>query len=265
MRLKALLLAAALASPLPALAEPLIYSQPDTRSPARTVVNLPLPEVQGAETWGEKLGRAVYGALDFLGLGDWALDLLVASPAEMARRNARVTDDFAWLMDVAGYKLKEVESSVGLIPDIVLTFGQARQLTEGDRNYLERQLDRHALRHGDLLSMTQRAIVRAVVDASELGNFEVDKVEVDLLPLPKVKLVLAPSAAPLGLEAARLMRAIDRLTARVQDLSARFPAPEQAAVPAVATSGGGGAVSTAAGANAAPAARPAAVPARPAR
>lgn len=170
----------------------------------------------GDDGFSDRLARFATGLLETLGLADFVVDRFIA-PAGAAGGNASLTSEFSRLMDVAGYKIKEIESSVGIIPDISLTFGQARELTEGDRNYLERQLARHAVRHPGLLGMAQRAIVRAVADASELGNFEVEKVEVTLLPLPKVKLVLSPSGAPLSPEAARIMRAIDRLGSRAND------------------------------------------------
>ncbi len=65
----------------------------------------------------------------------------------------------------------------------------------------------------------QRTIVRGVMDAGELGGFAVDKVEVDLAALPRVKFQLSPADAPLGVEASRILRAIDRLNQRVQALS----------------------------------------------
>jgi hypothetical protein len=49
----------------------------------------------------------------------------------------------------------------------------------------------------------------------------VEKVEVDLFPLPKVKLVMTPTDAPLGVEASRIMRAIERLNQRVQAAAPR--------------------------------------------
>ncbi len=50
-------------------------------------------------------------------------------------------------MDIAGYKLKEIESSISLLPSLSLTFGQARELTDADRDYVERMLERHARRN----------------------------------------------------------------------------------------------------------------------
>jgi hypothetical protein len=185
----------------------------------RTIVTVPLQELPSGDTFAERAGRFWGDLLDFIGVGGSASGLAIAQ-GQLAREQAH-RDDFTWLMDIAGYKLKEIESTVGLIPSLSLTFGQARELTESDREYVERQLERHTRRNPGPLSAIQRAIVRGVLDASELGDFAVEKVEVDLLPLPKVKFALTPIDAPLSLEASRILRAIDRLNARLQQIAPR--------------------------------------------
>jgi hypothetical protein len=155
---------------------------------------------------------------------------LPAAPSRSGRDAAleerrRQRDEFAWLMNIAGYKLKEVESALGIVPSLSLTFAQARQLTEADRDYVERQLERHAMLHPWPMAALRRAIVRSVLEASELGEYSVSKVEVELLPLPKVKLVIEPVDAPLGADASRLMHAIDRLG----DLIRQRPVPPRVA------------------------------------
>jgi hypothetical protein len=183
------------------------------------VVVAPLQDLQPAGSFGERAERLWIDVLDFFGFGSGP-NYFMRSYATVQRGRGQ-SEDFTWLMDIAGYKLKEIESSVSLIPSISLTFAMARELTEADREYVERMLDRHARNHAGPMAAIQRTIVRGILDASELGTFAVEKVEVDLFPLPKVKFVLAPIDAPLGLEASRIMRAIDRLNARVQSMSAR--------------------------------------------
>jgi hypothetical protein len=173
----------------------------------------------------DRILKATEDAVIGLGLGDTALGHWLLDDAPPA---AGAGDDLAFLMDIAGYKIKEIESSVGIIPDISVTFGLARELSESDRAYLERHLEQHARRYPGLIGMFNRTIVRAVADASELGKYEVDKVEVVVLPLPKVKLALAPSAAPLSYEAGRIMRGIDRLNARLIELTERNGAAKPA-------------------------------------
>lgn len=182
-----------------------------------TTITVPLQELPGSDSLGERLWS---GAIGMLGFGPSASEMM-RSASDTARRHSRARDDFAWLMDVAGYKLKEIESAVSLFPSLSLTFGHARELTEADRDYVERQLERHARRNPGPLQAMQRAIVRAVLDAGEIGGFSVEKVEIDLFPLPKLKFVLAPADAPVGIDAARILRSIDRLNQRLQGEESR--------------------------------------------
>ncbi len=214
MHAKALLLAALLAAPLAAGAQPLPAAAPPV--PVIPTPLQDLPSEDGVMARAERLWSGMMDAFGF-GFGAGAITRGHMTP----HHQQRARDDFAWLMDIAGYKLKEIESSISLLPSLSLTFGQARELTEADREYVERMLDRHALRNPGPLAAMQRAIVRGVMDAGELGQFAVDKVEVDLFPLPRVKFQLTPSDAPLGVEASRILRAIDRLNQRVSAMAQR--------------------------------------------
>jgi hypothetical protein len=192
---------------------------PPAPSAPRTVVTAPLQDLPPAGTIGERAERLWSDVMDMFGFSAGSSHFMRSHGA--MQRGRQQQDDFAWLMDIAGYKLKEIESSVGLIPTLGLTFGQARELTEADRDYVERMLERHARRNPGPMSVIQRTIVRGILDATEIGGFSVDKVEVDLFPLPKVKFVLTPTDAPLGIEASRILRAIDRLNLRVQGMAPR--------------------------------------------
>lgn len=193
---------------------------PATASAGGTTITVPLQDLPGSDSLGERAERVWSGAIGMLGFGPSASQMM-RSASDTARRHSRARDDFAWLMDVAGYKLKEIESGVSLFPSLSLTFGQARELTEADRDYVERQLERHARRNPGPFEAMQRAVVRAVLDAGEIGGFSVDKVEIDLFPLPKLKFVLSPADAPVGIDAARILRSIDRLNQRLQSEETR--------------------------------------------
>ncbi|WP_198372736.1 hypothetical protein [Roseomonas rosulenta] len=205
---KALAVTALLALPCAALAQP--------APPA--VIPAPLQDLPSDDGVMARAERLWSGVMDSFGIGFGAGGSIARGHA-VAAAHQQARDDFAWLMDIAGYKLKEIESSISLFPSLSLTFGQARELTDADRDYVERMLERHARRHPGPISALQRTIVRGVMDAGELGDFAVDKVEVDLLPLPRVKFQLSPSDAPLGVKASRILRAIDRLNQRVQAMS----------------------------------------------
>lgn len=181
----------------------------------QTAVTVPLQDLASSDSFGERAGRLWSDLFGGFGFGTGSF---IQRHGTVTQPQAELRKDFAWLMDIAGYKLKQIESAVGIIPTLGMTFGQARELTEADRDYVERQLSRHAQAHVGPMAIIQRTIVRAVLDASEIGGFGVDRVEVEFFPLPKVKFALAPVDAPLSAEAARIMRAIDRLNARLQTM-----------------------------------------------
>lgn len=211
MRAKALAVLALLALPLPALSQ---------GAPQRGVVPSPLqdlPSDDGVMARAERLWSDLVDSFGFSG-GHSSY-----ARAHTAALHQQSRDDFTWLMGIAGYKLKEIESSVSLLPSLSLTFGQARELTEADREYVERALERHARRNPGPISAMQRTIVRGIMEAGELRGFSVDKVEVDLFPLPRVKFQLTPTDAPLGVEASRILRAIERLNQRVGTMAGRPP------------------------------------------
>ena len=119
-------------------------------------------------------------------------------------------------MGIAGFKLKSIESTLGLLPGLTLQFGRARELSEADREYLERALQRHARRQPGAFSALQRTIISGILEANEIQGFSVERLTVSLLPLPYVKFTLAPSDAPLGAEASRMLQAIERLNQRLR-------------------------------------------------
>lgn len=199
---------------LPAVAQPGPANEASGAPPARTVVAVPLQDLPEGGTLAERaseLWSDLLAKLGFRGYGHY----MRQHRAVLADR-AEIRDEFTGLMDLVGYKLKEIDSSIGLIPSFSLTFGQARELTEADREYVERQLERHAMRNPGPISVVHRAVLRGILDATEMGGFNVDKVEVTLLPLPKIKFALGPVDAPLGIEASRIMRSIEQLSNKLR-------------------------------------------------
>lgn len=124
--------------------------------------------------------------------------------------------DLAKLMDTAGYKLAEFESNVGLIPGAGMTFKISREMSEADRDFLERELYRDARARPDFRSALQRRLIQAIVEISESDGYQVSKVDVRLLPLPSVKLSITPRGAG-GSDTAVVLRAIERLEERLPE------------------------------------------------
>lgn len=187
----------------------------NTPPQTRTVPGIPLQDLNSNESLLERLDRFWEGAKAV-----FSATSSINATSQM-RGGSQEDNDFRWLMNIAGYKLKEIESTVGLIPGLGLNFAVARELTEADRDYVERMLDRHARQNPGLINAIQRNIVSGVLEASDLGSYGIEKVEIDLLPLPKVKIVMTPVDAPLSMETSRVLRAIERLNSTINTLMPR--------------------------------------------
>jgi phosphate transport system substrate-binding protein len=133
--------------------------------------------------------------------------------------DAMTASDFTSLMDIAGYKTQEFQTTIGVIPGIGMSFGIAREMSKADQEYLERKLALDVRGRPGVLPAIQRQIVRAVLDVSEAEGYEISKVEIEIVPLPSVKLVVAPTDAPISFETTTILRAIEQLSDRVSGLS----------------------------------------------
>ena len=102
------------------------------------------------------------------------------------------TLDFTSLMDAAGYQISSIESSIGIIPDAAMNFGIAREMSDADHLFIERMLTRDSLNRPGPIAAIQRRIIRSILSVREVGSFEVSKVSIDFLPLPKIVLVVRP-------------------------------------------------------------------------
>ena len=103
--------------------------------------------------------------------------------------------DLSGLMDLAGYKLKEFESSIGLVPGALMTFGIVREMSEADRDALDRALRLDARARTDAVSAIQRRVVRTVLDVGQTEGYVVSTVELTVFPLPEIRLVVSAAGA----------------------------------------------------------------------
>ena len=108
----------------------------------------------------------------------------------------------------AGYQLSEIDMSVGLIPDIKLTFQVVRELSEADRTALERSLELDDKRVPGVTAMAQRQIIRTLLAVSKSEEMRVGKLVIGILPLPSADFTIEPADAPLGEEHNALLQAI---------------------------------------------------------
>jgi phosphate transport system substrate-binding protein len=144
--------------------------------------------------------------------------LLGLALGEPRHADTKGGQDFASLMDLAGYQTQEFQTSVGVFPGAGMTFGIVREMSEADQDYLERKLIEDAHNRPDALAAFQRKIVRSILDVSEGEGYEISQVVIEILPLPSVKLVVSPTDAPISQETTSILRAIERLGDRMSEM-----------------------------------------------
>ncbi|CAK0756154.1 hypothetical protein CCP1ISM_660003 [Azospirillaceae bacterium] len=100
-------------------------------------------------------------------------------------------------------------------PDITVSFGRIRELTEADIDFIDRELDRWSRRDRGILADTQRAVISTLVAINESQTYVVQSVKMRILPLPQVKFTIGPFEGGLSEQDSVLLRAIQRLDRRV--------------------------------------------------
>ncbi len=128
------------------------------------------------------------------------------------------SDPFWHFLEEAGYKMKEVKAHVSLIPGLDIEFLLVRELSEADRNSLERKLEINAKRHSGLLPAIKRRIIRTLLEASDFDEMRIEELTISLLPLPSAEFVLAPVEGPLGEEHDLLYRSLQDMQHQTEQL-----------------------------------------------
>jgi hypothetical protein len=133
---------------------------------------------------------------------------------------------FSHLSD-AGYQLVEIDMSVGLIPDIKLTFQIVREISDADRRALERSLEIDEKQVPGVKAMAERQIIRTLLAVSGSEQMRVGKLVIGVLPLPSADFTIEPSDAPLSEEHSALIQAIKSKAAPGQGNSHQPPPAKQ--------------------------------------
>ncbi|MEO5373909.1 MAG: hypothetical protein H7840_06460 [Alphaproteobacteria bacterium] len=195
----ALTLSTALAAPLPSEDEvDLIDDRPSAIATALGVTGEALTFV--ADQASELLSR-----------------LTPPSPTSLSRAaSAEDEQELMSLLGYAGYKLKEIDSQVGIIPTIAFKFALVRELSEADWDFLAYRLEASRFKTPGLGAAIQRAIVETVMAVNTGLSYQVSELKVQILPLPKVAFSVTPKIATLGEESSSLMRAIQRMEKRLR-------------------------------------------------
>ncbi|CAK0774849.1 hypothetical protein CCP3SC5AM1_950009 [Gammaproteobacteria bacterium] len=123
------------------------------------------------------------------------------------------------LLGYAGYKLKEIDTDVGIIPGLSFKFGQSSELSEADYENLESLLEEWERASPGVYASLQRKIIKTVMSVNTGGDYQVSTLKVKLLPLPDVSFIMTPKQTFLGEESGTLMRAIQRVERNVRSLS----------------------------------------------
>src|SRR6266849_1979453 len=89
-----------------------------------------------------------------------------------------------------------------------MSFQLMRELSEADRDSLERKLEIDDIRDPGVVASIQRQIVRTLLEASNINNMRIGKLVIGILPLPSAEFTLEPADAPLSEEHDALYRAI---------------------------------------------------------
>jgi hypothetical protein len=140
--------------------------------------------------------------------------VLPESPVQVARRIGKAESPFWRLLVESGYELSEVRSSTGLFPGTEVRFRLARELTEADRVWVERALERDLRADGTLSQSLQRSILLMLLDASATGSFVVEELWIDLGFLPDARLLLKVKRPAVAQEAPFAMLRGGRETVR---------------------------------------------------
>ncbi|MGQ0664091.1 MAG: hypothetical protein ACT4P2_11005 [Pseudomonadota bacterium] len=115
------------------------------------------------------------------------------------------------LLDDVGYKMKEITTVVGVIPEFSFKFNLARELSEADKEWIENKLERLAAADTSIEGRMGRMIVHAVLDINDAGEYLVEDLLINFLPLPRAEFTLIPLESPLSDEHDALLRAIQKV------------------------------------------------------
>ncbi|MBI1774057.1 MAG: hypothetical protein HYR63_01795 [Proteobacteria bacterium] len=123
----------------------------------------------------------------------------------------------------AGYETKEITTGIGIIPDVKMSFQLVRELSDADRDDLERKIEIDESRRGGLTAVIQRQILRTLLSASNLEDLRITKLDITLLPLPAAEFVMEPKESPMSEEHDAILRAVQGHATELRGLKKRDP------------------------------------------
>jgi hypothetical protein len=168
---------------------------PDPIAPLVGEEPAPAPPEPESKSWtGEfkTIGRLVWHTVSS-GLEALVGAVTPPSPEEVARQIERGDSELWSLLDAAGYGLERIHTSMGLIPSVTVGFRLERELSAADREALEEDLERYADQAGGISARLQRWVIYTLLESFESGGRGIERVEIQLWPLPKAEFTLSPS------------------------------------------------------------------------
>ena len=194
-----------------------------TRMPEVAMIQEPIDLIEDRPSMVVRIWDAANTTLSWVWdtVYDYGLDWLTPpSPTSVTKSvNKKDAMQLFKLLSDAGYKLKEIDSQVGLIPTIAFKFGQVRELSEADFDYLEATVEEWYQHNPGVYSSLQRTIVDTVIAVNLSSEYHVSDLKVQLLPLPKVAFSVTPKVTALGEDSSALMTAIQRVDRNIQKLN----------------------------------------------
>lgn len=120
---------------------------------------------------------------------------LPTSPTQVARQ-IRAGDSVFWkLLADAGYELEEVQSTAAWLPEVVVWLRLTRELSDADREWVERRVDEQLPDDGTLTEGLQRAVLLMLLETS-ITSDRIERLQLVLEPFPRAQLILRPLPPP---------------------------------------------------------------------
>jgi hypothetical protein len=146
------------------------------------------------------------------------------TPINVAKRTEVGHEFWDGLKD-AGYELREISTVIGIIPEAKMDFQLVRELSDADRDALERRIEIDEIKRRGVTPALQRQILRTLLAASNLQDMRIMELKITLFPLPSAEFVMEPIEAPLSEEHSELMVAIEGHSQELRTMSRGMNAP----------------------------------------
>lgn len=127
--------------------------------------------------------------------------------------------DFKNMMSIAGYAVKSINTGVGIVPKFSLYFGQKREMSEADVDYVNRLLRKHMRTKSGPVAASQRLIIQTVLLFQQFPDYDLAKVTVTMLPLPSVEFVAEPKDTVLDAELSYIAQRIKDLNTKLDEMN----------------------------------------------